>query len=59
MNAVDYWLLWFNLHVIFNLKEIEHVRVATSVANKPLVEYYFEDVRTLHSVLAKGLALSG
>lgn len=39
-------------------KEKEHIRVSSSMKGKKLVEYRFDDVRTIHDVLNKGLKVS-
>ena len=40
------------------IQSIEHIRVCTSMKDKPLTEYRFKDVQTLYDVLKKGKELS-
>jgi hypothetical protein len=54
------FLILLNLATFFLFKkEIEHIRVASSIVNKPLVLFRDENVRTLFDVLSKGLQISG
>ena len=48
----------FHLKRVFTLKPVERIRVCKSIVGKPLIEYRFDDVRTVYDVLRKGKELS-
>lgn len=54
LSCIKIW----NLNVIFLWQPVDRVRVCSYAVGKPLMEYRFDDVKTIYDVIPKGLRLS-